>query len=120
MYEQKTTQLVNKFKQLKSTCANLNQQINDRNNDITKLNATVSTQEAQIASLNQQKEMAEEQAKKVPDLTKKVEQYEEYQITWRENEAKYLKKITDLTNQSAGALTIPEIIGLLLKKIGRR
>lgn len=112
--------LITKLDTQEKLIQNLNQQINDRNNDITKLNATVSTKDSEIASLTQQKDMAEEQAKRVPELVKKVEDYEEYQKTWRENEKQYLATITRLKKDSANALSISDLISLLLKKIARQ
>lgn len=56
---------------------NLNQQVNDRNNDITRLTAEVSTLTSQLKEVITQKDLALEQAEQVPSLTEQIAHLEE-------------------------------------------
>lgn len=81
MLENLTQPLLQKFKdmkaqseQLKDICDNLNQQINDRNNNITQLNAIVQTKETEIQARDQELSIVKPIAATVPQLTKERNQ----------------------------------------------
>lgn len=95
------------YDKAKSTIDNLNQQINDRNNDIVQLNAKITTLETQNEEQATRLASFEEQAKLVPGLTaenevllEKVKTYQEAEKSWNRAKAQYIREIEDLKKNS--------------------
>lgn len=80
-----------------TTIDNLNQQINDRNNDITQLNAKLSTLEAQLLEVSNARDSALNQAKLIPQLTAERDELVSQKEIWIKKEKDYLKKIDELS-----------------------
>lgn len=99
------------LKAKQDTIDNLNQQINDRNNDIVSLNSQISTLNQQVLDLTTQRDNALEQAKVIPDLKKenealtdKVKAYQEAEKTWNRVRGQLQSQIDDLKKNSFQAL----------------
>jgi FtsZ-binding cell division protein ZapB len=75
---------------------NLNQQINDRNNDIVQLNTQLSTLKEQVLQLDQRVSSLSEQAKKIPTLEAENEELSTQKKTWSESEKTYNRQISQL------------------------
>lgn len=84
-----------------TTISNLNQIINDRNNDITQLNATTMTLKTQLTSSQQEVDTLKPIAASVPDLKKQLEQALSDRTVCLQAEAKQQEKITNLEVQLA-------------------
>lgn len=78
------------------TIDNLNQQINDRNNDIVQLNSQISTLKAQVIDAQNQRDSALNQAKLVPQLTVERDELVSQKNIWNKKEKDYLAKINEL------------------------
>ena len=79
--------------QSKQIIDNLNQQINDRNNDIVQLNAQLTTLKAQLGESQIREQSLSEQAKQLPALKEQVTELERQKKVWNDTEAIYKKKI---------------------------
>jgi len=106
-----------------TTIDNLNQQINDRNNDIVALNGKVSTLTTQVTDLNKSVVTLTKQAEKVPALEiektaleEKVLTYQEAEKTWNRAKAQYVKEIADLKKNSLTSF----VTGILDKLFGKK
>jgi hypothetical protein len=90
--------LVNKtdLDKQKQLTDNLNQQINDRNNDIVQLNAQITTLNAQVEELTIQNTSLSEQAKKVPGLEAQNTELIEQKTKWSETEKTYNRQVAQL------------------------
>jgi len=84
-----------------ATIANLNQQINDRNNDITQLNAQIKTLQTQLEASNQQVITLQPIASKVPDLTANLAQCEQDRQSILDAQSKQNVLIGNLKSQLA-------------------
>lgn len=84
------------IKQLKELIDNLNQNINDRNNQLTTISAKVSTLEAQLTEATTQRDLALEQAKQVPALKEQNDYLEQQKSLWANKEQTYISQIKSL------------------------
>lgn len=99
-HEQTEKELRLEIDQKSNVITNLNQQINDRNNDITKLQASISTLEAQVQELVTQRDLALEQAKQVPSLKEQIEFLESGKDYISDKEKIYKDRIKELEQTS--------------------
>jgi len=104
----------------KQTVDNLNQQINDRNNDIVQLNARISTLDQQLSELTTRAASFEEQAKRVPNLEHLVNEYELKKSQWSEREKTYNRTVGQLRaeNESLKKNSLSALIQNILDKLG--
>lgn len=84
------------MKSKQETLDNLNQQINDRNNDIVQLNAQISTLNARVLEIETQNNSLAEQAKKLPQLEKEHKELTEQREKWQEAEKTYNRTVAQL------------------------
>ncbi len=84
------------LKQKSDVIDNLNQQINDRNNDIVQLQAQISSLTSQLLSATTRADSLEEQAKKVPTLVEENQHLTDERTKWQESEKTYNKTIAAL------------------------
>ena len=87
--------------QSKQIIDNLNQQINDRNNDIVQLNAQLTTLKAQLGESQIREQSLSEQAKQLPALKEQVTELERQKKVWNDTEAIYKKKIKEISDENA-------------------
>lgn len=80
---------------------NLNQQINDRNGNITKLTSEKNTLESQLKEAITQRDIANELAKEAVSLKQQIGEYEKLKELWVEKEKVYIKNIADLKERVA-------------------
>lgn len=99
------------------TIDNLNQQINDRNNDIVQLNAQISTLKSQLLESQTREASLTEQAKQIPSLKEQIDELERQKKSWVERESIYKKTIKDLTTEN-DALKKNWLKGLLTSILG--
>lgn len=99
------------------TIDNLNQQINDRNNDIVQLNAQISTLKSQLLESQTREASLTEQAKQIPSLKEQIEELERQKKSWADREPVYKKAIKDLTAEN-DALKKNWLKGLLTSILG--
>lgn len=85
------------------TIANLNQIINDRNNDITMLNAKIATLETQVTTEKQQIDTLKPIAAAVPQITQERDQAINDRNNCLQAEEAQQKKIADLQAQLAAS-----------------
>lgn len=84
-----------------ATLANLNQIINDRNNDITQLNAQNSTLTTQLTAAQQQVTTLQPIAAQVPNLQEQIAQYNHDKSLWIPQENAYKLEIAKLKSDLA-------------------
>lgn len=108
------------LKSKQDTIDNLNQQINDRNNDIVQLNAKISTLETQVTESTTRIESLETQAKRVPELENLVSEFESRRTQWAEQEKTYNRVIGQLKSENESLKKHPGVALILsiLEKFG--
>ena len=104
--------------QNKQIIDNLNQQINDRNNDIVQLNAQLTTLKSQLTESQTREQSLSEQAKQIPSLKEQLDELQRQKKVWTDTELVYKKKIKDISDENAKLRTnwINGILKSIFKK----
>lgn len=108
------------FKAQEELVQKLNQQINDRNNDITRLQADASNLKDQLLGVTQERDRAQEIAKRVPQLEKQLAQAMTDRDAANQDRAKAQQEATRLRATSYTGASDKLLFQQLVKRIANK
>lgn len=105
------------IKAKEDTINSLNQLVTEKTNQITKLQSTVSTLEHQLLDSETKITGLEEQAKKVPELLKKIDYLEGMKTVWNKKESSYKENVEKYRKESLTGSSKKDLVIELLKRL---